>query len=242
MMCKRVLLCFLILIPLHAARPVSNRYALLLDDPPVSQFYASRESQSSPAASAYRAQLRTQHAALRSEIAAHGFIVTGEVDTLLNAIFVAAPPERAAELAGIPGVSGVVPLRHYKLNLNRAVTLVDASSAWNALGGVGSAGLGVKIGILDSGIDQTHPAFQDGSLVAPSGYPICSGTDCAFTSNKVIVARSYVSMLAAGSSASNPAADSRPDDLSPRDHVGHGTAVASVVAGETNTGLVTLPA
>jgi minor extracellular serine protease Vpr len=236
---KRALVCLLILAPVYAARPASNRYALLLDDPPVSQFYPSREALASPAALTYRQQIRSKHAALRSEIASRGLIVTGEADTILNAVFVAAPPERAAELAGIPGVSGVVPLRYYKLNLNRAVTLVDAAGAWNALGGVSNAGLGVKIGILDTGIDQTHAAFQDSSLVPPSGFPICTGTDCAFTSNKVIVARSYVSMLTAGSSASNPAADSRPDDISPRDHTGHGTAVASVVAGETNTGLVT---
>jgi len=233
---KRALLCFLIVGPLYAARPASNRFALLLDDPPVSQFYPTRESAQSASASTYRLQIRVKHAALRAEIASRGLVVTGEVDTLLNAVFVASPPERAAELASLPGVSAVLPLRYYKLGLNRAVTLVDAAGAWNALGGVSNAGLGVKVGILDTGIDQTHPAFQDSSLVAPSGFPICNGTDCAFTSNKVIVARSYVNMLAAGTSA----ADSRPDDLSPRDHTGHGTAVASVVAGETNTGLVTI--
>jgi minor extracellular serine protease Vpr len=224
---------------MYAARPASNRYALVLEDPPVSQFYPSREAMRSAVASTYRQQIRAKHANLRSEIASRGLVVTGESDTILNALFVAVSPERAAELATLPGVSAVVPLRYYKLNMNRAVSLVDAPAAWNALGGVSNAGAGIKIAILDSGIDQTHPAFQDSSLVAPVGYPICSGTDCAFTSNKIIVARSYVNMLAAGSSASNPAADSRPDDLSPRDRIGHGTAVASVVAGNTNTGLVT---
>src|ERR1700723_28410 len=214
---KRALFFFLVICPIYAARPASNRYALLLDDPPVSKFYPSRESMRSSAASTYRQQIRAEHAAIKSEIASRGLIVTGEVDTLLNAIFVAASPERAAGLASLPGVAGGVALRHYKLDLNRAVTPVDASGAWNALGGVSNAGLGVKVAILDTGIDQTHPAFQDPSLIAPAGFPICSGTDCAFTSNKVIVARSYVSMLAAGTSIMNPAADSRPDDISPRD-------------------------
>jgi subtilisin family serine protease len=98
----------------------------------------------------------------------------------------------------------------------------------------------VKIAILDTGIDQQHPAFQDPSLPMPAGYPRCTGNDCAFTNNKVIVARSYVQQLAAGSSTLNPAADSRPDDYSARDRVGHGTAVASAAAGYTNTGLVTI--
>jgi uncharacterized protein (TIGR03437 family) len=51
----------------------------------------------------------------------------------------------------------------------------------------------------------------------------------------VIVARSYVGLLAAGSDPNNPALDSRPDDLSPRDHVGHGTANAMIAAGRPNT-------
>ncbi len=237
---KRLLVCFLAILPIYAARPVSNRYALLLEDPPVSRFYGTRAAMFSAPASAYRQQIRAAHAALQSELASRSLTVTGEADTLLNAVFVAAPKDSAAQLAAIPGVAAVIPLRYYKLNLNRAVTLVDAAGAWNALGGVTNAGLGVKIAILDTGIDQTHPAFQDPSLVPPAGYPKCTGADCNFTSNKVIVARSYVSMLAAGTSSANPAADSRPDDVSPRDHIGHGTAVASVAAGETNTGLVTI--
>src|SRR6185437_5287211 len=103
----------------------------------------------------------------------------------------------------------------------------------NALGGITNAGLGMKIGVLDSGIDQSHPAFQDASLPIPAGFPKCTAghpEDCAYTNNKVIVARSYVRLLAAGSNPANPAADDLPDDYSPRDRDGHGTAVASVAA------------
>ena len=38
----------------------------------------------------------------------------------------------------------------------------------------------------------------------------------------------------------NPAADSRPDDYSPRDRDGHGTAVASCAAGAWNNGTTTV--
>ena len=118
-------------------------------------------------------------------------------------------------------------------HLDRAAGLINAPAAWNALGGIPNAGLGMKIGIIDTGIDQNHPGFNDPSL--PAQPHICVSTDCAFTNNKVIVARSYVSILGAGTGP-NPAADSRPDDFSPRDRVGHGTAVAMVAAGNTNTG------
>src|SRR5947199_209016 len=81
-----------------------------------------------------------------------------------------------------------------------------------------------------AGIDQTHPALQDSTLSMPAGVPTCTDGHpedrTNFTNSKVIVARSYIRQIAAGSSATNPAADSRPDDFSPRDHEGHGTAIA----------------
>jgi len=222
-----------------AARFASGRYALILEDPPVSTQYASRDTLQSVPAQTMRQQIQARQQVLRTELVSRRFAVTGSVQTLLNAIFVVAPPDREAELKALPGVKAVVPLRRYRLNLNRAVELVNAPGAWNGLGGVQNAGSGIKIAIIDTGIDQTHPAFQDSSLAMPAGFPICSGSDCGFTSNKVIVARSYVSQLAAGTST-DPAATSRPDDYSPRDRIGHGTAVASCAAGVTNTGLLTI--
>lgn len=222
--------------PLAAAPARSGRYALILSDEPVANRVTSREQLQSVAAVGYRRQIQARQDSLRQELGARRITVTGSVQTLLNAVFVHAGPEHLAELQSLPGVVGVVALRRYNLNLNRAVQVVDAPAAWTTLGGVGSAGLGMKIGILDTGIDETHPAFQDPSLPMPSGYPICSGDDCKHVTNKVIVARSYVRMLAAGSDPANPAADSRPDDYSMRDRVGHGTATASIAAGFTNTG------
>jgi uncharacterized protein (TIGR03437 family) len=220
------------------ARTAPNRYTLILEDPPtVRQFRDAR----TPEALTYRQQIQAKHQALRALLESRKIPVIGSVSTVLNAVFVVATPDRLAELQSLPGVIGVVPARRYKRMLNEAVQLVDAPAAWTALGGIQNAGAGMKIAILDSGIDQTHPAFQDPSLKAPSGFPICGGAtfNCDdFTNSKVIVARSYVSLIAAGSSP-DPSVDSRPDDYTPRDHVGHGTAVASAAAAVQNTGAVT---
>ncbi len=227
-----------LMVPAAVAQYLPNRYALILEDSPVAGRFAARGASVSAAAGLYRQQVEARQAALRSELAARQVQVTGSASTLLNAIFVAAPQERASELGSLPGVKAVVPVRRRSLSLNRAASLVNASAAWSLLGGQAASGAGIKIAVLDTGIDQTNPAFQDNSLPMPPGYPICSGDDCAFTSNKVIVARSYVRQLAAGSSLLNPAADSRPDDYSPRDREGHGTAIASVIAGVANSGTV----
>jgi minor extracellular serine protease Vpr len=229
------------------AQSPAQHYTLILDDSPVAERFASRAEAQSDAASNYRQQVETKQQALRSELAVRNIQVLGSVSTLLNAIFVVAPEERLGELKGLPGVKGVVAERRYRANLNRATQLVNAPAAWTSLGGAQNAGAGIKIAIIDNGIDQTHPAFQDSSLKMPAGYPICKTTypggaaldlpNCsAFTNNKVIVARSYIPVLAAGSDPSNPAADSRPDDYLPRDRAGHGTAVASAAAGASNTG------
>jgi len=220
------------------AQPARNRYALILEDSPVAAQF-SRQRMAQPEGANYRRTLQQRQQSVRGELARRGIVPTGSVTTLLNAVFVVAPADSVADLQSIPGVKSVVPIRIYHRKLNRATALVNAPAAWSALGGVNNAGAGVKIAILDTGIDQQHPAFQDPSLPMPAGYPRCNGGDCAFTNNKVIVARSYVRQLAAGSSSTNPAADSRPDDYSPRDRIGHGTAVASAAAGHTNTGLVT---
>ena len=221
-------------LPLLAQR-VLTEYALVLQDQPVATQIQNREGLHEAAAEDRRTKILDAQSTLIGDLQSRGFRVSGSTQTLVNAVFVRATPDRLDELKSLTGVRGVTLLPPMKLHLNRAAGLINATAAWTTLGGTGNAGAGVKIGIIDTGIDQTHAAFQDSSVTPPPGYPKCAGADCAYTNNKVIVARSYVSMLAAGSDALNPALDSRPDDLSPRDHTGHGTANAMIAAGRPNT-------
>ena len=92
------------------------------------------------------------------------------------------------------------------------------------MGGAPSAGAGIRIGIIDSGIDQNHPGFQDSLLKPPPGFP---KGDATYTNHKVIVARSYVALDAA--------VYDTPDDYSARDHMGH-ERHAMIAAGAQNTG------
>ena len=218
-----------------------NRYALILQDEPVASRFVSREQMRTAGADGYRRQLALRQNSVHQELARRGVPVISSVSEVLNAVFVSAAADRVAELAAIPGVIAVRPLRQIHLTLNKATQVMNAPAAWNLVGGQANAGKGIKIGILDTGIDQNHPAFQDSSLAFPSGFPKCSGSAdaCSYTNTKVIVARSYVSQISAGSDPKNPAADSVPDDYSPRDRTGHGTAVASAAAGNINTGSVT---
>ena len=199
------------------AQVAPGRYALVLEDAPVAARYSPAASLRAAEAAGYRSRIEARQRALRAELASRGIQVTGSAGTLVNAIFVTMPENRVAEARSLAGVAGVVPLRRYKKAMNRAAELVSASAAWANLGGQANGGAGVKIAILDTGIDHTHPSFQDPSLPVPPGYPKCEGADCNFTNNKIIAARSYTRYLAAGTDPGDPAADSRPDDLSPRD-------------------------
>ncbi len=230
---------------------IPARYVMVLADAPVLAKYHTPEEIAAPAAKAYRAQIETRQQAMIQTLRARNIQVTSRVSGVLNALFVIAPGHGIEELQSIPGVSSVTPMRRFTAKLNRAVQLVNGPAAWTAVGGSSNAGAGVKIGILDSGVDLTSPMFQDSTLSVPAGFPKCtpsaleyptgwpadsnSKENCAFTNGKVIVARSYVRLLAVGSNPSNYAADSLPDDYTPRDRWGHGSAVASVAAGNAVT-------
>jgi len=224
---------FLSSVPLWAQRDL-ERYALILDEPPLAAQVASRKELRAAAALEALARVEAAQRSLRQELAQRNIPVTGAVKTLLNAVFVRVPSEQAGELASLPGVRRVAYMPPLRRHLDEAVGLVNAPQAWSAVGGLGNAGAGVKIGIIDSGIDQDHPGFQDSTLQMPAGFPKCrqAAGECAYTNNKVIVARSYVDMLVWG----DQPAYSRPDDTSPRDRVGHGTAAAMIAAGVRNRG------
>jgi uncharacterized protein (TIGR03437 family) len=107
---------------------------------------------------------------------------------------------------------------------------MNVRTAWSSVNGEQNAGAGIKIAVLDTGIDQNHAAFQENGLQYPAGFP---KGESAYTNRKVIAARSYVNMLV----GTDPQF-TRPDDLTPRDRVGHGTALAMIAAGASNAGPV----
>jgi len=202
-------------------RPLAE-FALVLEDPPVAQKAQSRVALQSSAAQAHLQKIRGAQSRVLAELARRKVRVASTSQILVNAIFVRVAPDGAAALKNVPGVKWVQYLPPLKPLLNAAVNLVGMPAAWNSIGGSANAGAGVKIGIIDTGIDQNHPGFKDAGFTPPAGFP---AGDAGYTNNKVIVARSYISSLV----DSDPTY-STPDDLSPRDRQGHGTAIAMIAA------------
>ncbi|MGI8989367.1 MAG: S8 family serine peptidase [Bryobacteraceae bacterium] len=212
--------CVICLAPV-AAWSKTAAYALILSEPPLAERVQNRTQLKSAGVVGQRQAISLEQESLRQELSRQHIQVTGSVQTLLNAVFVRVPEGAGGGLKYIPGVKIVAYLPPLRRHLNRALDLTQVPGAWNLVGGVGNAGAGVKIAIIDTGIDQNHPAFQDSSLSVPPGFP---RGNPSFTNSKVIAAHSYVSELAL------------PDDNTPRDRVGHGTAMAMIAAGGRVTG------
>ena len=177
-----------------ASRP--DRYVVILKDAPVAQQLRAdtRENEPSRICGPLSSRSRPSYAQRPRK---RGLRVTSANQLLVNAIFVQATPGQAVQLRQNPGVALVEKLQPMKMHLNRALDLTAVRTAWSTVSGEQSAGAGVKIAIIDTGIDQTHPAFQENGLQYPAGFPKCqeSRGECAFVNRKVIAARSYVDML-----------------------------------------------
>lgn len=207
-------------------------YTVLLEGEPLGALISEGKARGSAEYRLRSEGLTAKQEAFSRGLESSGIRVLNSTQVFLNAVYVEASPEQAAALEALPGVRRVERMRPLKLHANKALDVNNIRAAWNRLGGAGNAGAGVRIAIIDSGIDQNHPAFKDFGTPMPAGYPRCNAAagECDYTNNKVIAARSYVQLLNFAFGR-NPV-DTRPDDITPKDRWGHGTAAAMMAAGQ----------
>ena len=142
--------------------------------------------------------------------------VRGRVETVGNAMVVESTDRAALETTA--GVRRVTPVVRAHTNLDRALKSHGITQTWERLADPSRAGAGIKIGIIDTGVDANHPGFQAEDLNAPEGFPKASSDSfLKATNGKVIVQRSYDGL------------NGTPESIV--DGAGHGTAVAMVAAG-----------
>lgn len=99
-----------------------------------------------------RARVQAQQASVVMNVLGLGGRELGRVQIAHNAIAVRIDASRLNQIAALPGVANVRPVIHYELALSETVPYVGAS----AVQAQGFDGAGVKVAVLDSGVDDTH--------------------------------------------------------------------------------------
>jgi minor extracellular serine protease Vpr len=137
---------------------------------------------------------------------------------VLDGFAVTLPETKLPKLLGM-GYAHVYPSMRYALNLDESPAIIGATQLEQA---TGASGAGIKIGVVDDGIDQTNPFFNPSGFAYPAGFP---KGNTAYTSPKVIVARAF------------PGPGSGQGGQLPLDRQAsfHGTHVAGIAAGDANT-------
>ena len=207
------------------AQVVPGRYILELSGAPAAAAAVqagARSGARATAMAARRTAVRQLQAPARTAVAAHGGTVIESLDTVFNGLIVSIPDARAAELLEIPGAVRLHTVRRVRPLLNHALPLHKVPDAWNLLPlGQNGAGAGMKIGMIDTGVDVNNPAFS-AALPPADGFPkVLYAGDTRFTNAKIIVAKNYTKLLPDGG---DPDADDRD---------GHGTGTSLAAAGGT---------
>ena len=116
--------------------------------------------------------------------------VTHRLQVVLNALVVQVRQDEEARLQRVPGVGRIYQSWSYAASTDRVPTVVDAVPLWGTAPGTpgGSQGDGIRIGVIDDGIDITRPSFSGAGFSYPDGFP--KGITGS-TNGKVIVARSF---------------------------------------------------
>ncbi len=140
----------------------------------------------------YRAFLAQRRSDFKQWLQRNGFkgAVAHEYDLVLNALAVRLQPGQTIDaLATAPGVASVEFSSLYHPTMNLSLGLINAGL--NNLGGTAFGGIGVKVGVIDTGIDQTHPFFNPAGFSYPAGFPKNDPRCAGETTPKVIAARVY---------------------------------------------------
>ena len=161
---------------------------------------------------------RTIQARIRTRIPAAR--VRWHYAVTLNGMAVAVPRSQLAALRATKGIT-VWPSVRYHALLDRTPALIGATQVWGP--SLATAGQGMKIAVIDDGVDQRHLFFNPAGFSYPAGFP---KGNTAFTTPKVIVARTFAPAAVTWKYARTPFDPLNSD---------HATHVAGIAAGDHDT-------
>lgn len=202
----------------------------MTDEPTAVVYAAALESGLSAANLASVKQLSTirhAQAALSKELTSTKVSakVIYEAQRVYNGIAVSVNNKNLALISTLPGVKAIHPLIAKSMDNAYSVPLIGAPQVWQL--GLGNRGDGVKVGVIDTGIDYLHTNFGGPG----KGYEDNDTTVVGDAPNypSVKVAGGY-DLVGDAYDADNPSALPQPD-FDPMDCNGHGSHVAGTIGG-----------
>jgi subtilisin family serine protease len=218
-----------------AAQQGLNRYFVEMKAPAVADRVAARGRVSGAQQRATSdSALASQRGAIRA-VEARGGQVVFRYSVLVNAFSARMSPAVAAQLRGRSDVASVAPVAIVRKHNETSVPFIGATAVWEDLN---VRGQGMRVAVVDTGIDYTHKAFggpgtvrayqrNDPDFIEPGSFPTA----------KVIGGFDFVGgnydVLDGDSSNDTP----RPD-FDPLDRDGHGTHTAGTCCGNGVPGVV----
>ena len=217
--------------PLVAETPAES--GAMVDETP--QLWFVELSSAPTAAGSSLATVRAEKANFRANAVRAGLVYTEKYafDTLFNGFSVSISPSQLARLVRLPGVKNVYPVE--TIPMPEAVTAdPDLYTSLNMIGAaavqseLGFTGAGIKVAVMDTGIDVNHPAFG-GNGVAETN------SDFFYDSPRVLygydlVGDAFNADPTAASYNPVPVPDDNPDDCA-----GHGTHVSGIIGANDPT-------
>lgn len=117
--------------------------------------------------------------------------VIGELLYLSNGLVVNMDASQIDQVKALPGVKAVIPDQVLELENSQSVPAIRATAAW--LLSTGYTGQGIRIGIIDSGIDYTHANFGgSGSVAVYNANDSTDISDIGFDGSKVVGGYDFV--------------------------------------------------
>jgi minor extracellular serine protease Vpr len=183
---------------------------------------------------AYVASLRDAQASVKASLQSAGARILHEYRIVFNGFDVLADRAVLAQVLSLPGVSHWEPTQKATPALDKSVPFILGGESYSDLG---SDGTGIRIGIIDTGIDYTHADF--GGSGNPADYAANNATFIepgTFPTAKVVAGTDLVGEWYDANCAPVPPAwgvcSSIPvPDPDPLDQAGHGSHVAGIAAG-----------
>ena len=183
-----------------------------------------------PDRAALRDEIRQQQNALSRPLAAIGGSVIGRYAILARAVRARVPESAIPELSKLSGVRRVQRAHVYRPFLETSVPWVHGPEAWSSIAS-GLTGHGIRLGIIDSGIDYNHADFGGSGTI--DDYDLNDPTvieEGSFPTDKVVGGTDFVGDAYDASDPANNVPVPDPDPLDPRLN-GHGSHVAGIAGG-----------